>query len=329
MELIRGHYNLRPRHRGCVATIGNFDGLHLGHRAVLARLTGKARELGLPSTVITFEPHPQEFFMPMRRPARLTSFREKLEILVDSAVDRVLCLHFNRRLAEMPAEQFVTRILVDSLGVRSLSVGGDFRFGHRRAGDIGLLRGQAARHGFEVLVMDAVEQGGQRISSTRIRKLLQDGDLDAAASLLGRRYRLSGRIVSGDGLGRQLGFPTANIDLQRRAEAEEGSHCAPLSGVFAVEVFGIERDPLAGVANIGVRPTVGGKRCLLEVYLFDFDRDIYGRHVQVEFRARLRDELRFESLEALRERIAEDVRQARAYFDSAPAEESKNHNVRR
>lgn len=316
MELIRGHYNLRPRHRDCVATIGNFDGLHRGHQAVLGRLVDKARELGLPSTVVTFEPYPLEFFRPEQRPARLTSFREKLELLPASGVDRVLCLRFNARLAQMPAEAFVQRILVDGLAVNSLSVGDDFRFGHRRAGDITLLRDTGRQHGFDVEVMETLVEDGERVSSTRIRGLLDRGDLDGARQLLGRRYRLAGRIVTGDGRGRQLGFPTANVDLHRRAGFEDGSHCAPLSGVFAVEVHGLDAAPLPGVANIGVRPTVGGRRCLLEVHLFDFDRDIYGRHVQVEFRARLREEKRFESLQALCAQIDRDVAEARACFGS-------------
>ncbi len=332
MELIRGHYNLRPRHRGCVATIGNFDGLHRGHQAVLGRLVDKARESGLPSLVIIFEPHPQEFFNPQRRPARLTSFREKLEILSGTGVDRVLCLRFSRGLAQMPARDFIRDILVGALGVRSLSVGDDFRFGHRRIGDIALLRDEGARHGYEVVVMEALEHDGERISSTRIRALLQQGDLDGAERLLGRRYRLSGRVVKGDGRGRQFGFPTANVDLHRRAGPEYGNgggvRSAPLSGVFAVMVTGIGDESLPGVANVGVRPTVGGRRCLLEAHLFDFDRDIYGQHVRVEFRLRLRDEQRFESVDALRAQILDDAKRARAYFGLSPdTEGGRYHNV--
>jgi riboflavin kinase / FMN adenylyltransferase len=328
MELIRGHYNLRPRHRGCVATIGNFDGLHRGHRAVLDRLTARAHEFGLPSLVITFEPHPQEFFDPIRRLVRLTSFREKLEALLDTGVDRVLCLHFNRRLAQMPAQDFIRQLLVDALGVRSLSVGDDFRFGHRRAGDLALLREEGSRLGFETVVMETLVEDGLRISSTRIRELLQRGDLDGAERLLGRGFRLSGRVVKGDGRGRQIGFPTANVDLHRRAGTGDGSHCAPLSGVFAVEVSGLGARPLPGVANVGVRPTVGGGRCLLEVHLFDFDRDIYGHHVRVEFRLRLRDERRFESVDALRAQIHDDAQRARAYFDRSPVNEGgRNRHV--
>lgn len=315
MELIRGHYNLRPRHRGCVATIGNFDGLHLGHQAILARLVEKSGEYALPSTVVTFEPHPQEFFHPGDRPARLTSFREKLEVLAGLPIDRVLCLPFNRALAEMEAQAFIDRILAAALGVRCLAVGDDFRFGRRRQGDIGLLREAGGRLGFELLVMGALESGGERVSSTRIREALRSGDLAAARRLLGRPYRLAGLVVAGDGRGRRLGFPTANVHLQRRAYAHGAApHAAPLAGVFAVRVFGIADRPLEGVANIGTRPTVDGTKCLLEVHVFDFAGDLYGRHLQVEFHARLREERRFESLDALSRQIGEDVRAARSWF---------------
>jgi len=317
MELIRGHYNLRLRHRGCVATIGNFDGLHIGHRAILERLIEISTEMKLPSMVITFEPHPQEFFNPARRPPRLTSFREKIEVLARVPIDRVLCLHFNRALAEMSALDFIHKLLVDALGVRCLVVGGDFRFGHRRVGDVPLLRQEGERLGFEVIVMDAVEIDGRRISSTRIRDALQRGDLAEAERLLGRRYRLAGLVVAGDGRGRQIGFPTANVHLQRRAYARGATpHDAPLAGVFAVEVYGVQENALKGVANIGVRPTFGGQpRSVLEVHLLDFDGDLYGRHILVEFHTRLRDERRFDSPEALRQQIAKDVAEARAWFE--------------
>jgi len=266
--------------------------------------------------VITFEPHPQEFFNPARRPPRLTSFREKLEVLARIPIDRVLCLHFNRALADMPAADFIREILVEALGVHCLAVGGDFRFGHRRAGDIALLRREGERLGFEVVVMGPVEVDGERVSSTRIREALKRGDLAAAERLLGRRYGLAGLVVSGDGRGRQIGFPTANVHLQRRAYAGGAApHDAPLAGVFAVEVHGIGSTAVKGVANIGVRPTVGGSRSILEVHLLDFDGDLYGRHIQVEFHTRLREERRFESLEALRQQIAKDTEQARAWFE--------------
>jgi riboflavin kinase/FMN adenylyltransferase len=315
MELIRGHYNLRPRHRGCVATIGNFDGLHLGHQAILARLTDKAREYALPSTVITFEPHPQEYFHPGDRPARLTSFREKLEVLAGLPIDRVLCLPFNRGLADMPAASFIDRVLVGGLGLRCLIVGDDFRFGRQRQGDIVMLRAAGERHGFEVLVMEALVQEGGRISSTRIREALRRGDLPGAGRLLGRPYRLAGLVVAGDRRGRQLGFPTANVHLQRRAFARGAAlHPAPLAGVFAVQVYGVGPEPMPGVANIGTRPTVDGTKCVLEVHVLDFDGDLYGRHLQVEFHVRLREERRFPDVGALARQIAADAEAARAWF---------------
>lgn len=320
MELIRGHYNLRPRHRGCVATIGNFDGLHLGHQAILARLAEKAREFALPSTVITFEPHPQEYFNPGDRPARLTSFREKLEVLEGLPIDRVLCLPFNSGLAGMPAESFIDRVLVNGLGLRCLVVGDDFRFGRQRQGDIAMLRAAGKREGFEVLVMEALERDGGRISSTRIREELRRGDLPEAARLLGRPYRLAGLVVAGDQRGRELGFPTANVHLQRRAFARGAApHPAPLAGVFAVRVFGIGPEPMQGVANIGTRPTVDGTKCVLEVHVLDFQGDLYGRHLQVEFHVRLREERRFPDVGALARQIAADVEAARAWFSAGAA----------
>jgi len=322
MELIRGHYNLRPRHRGCVATIGNFDGLHLGHQAILARLADKAREYALPSTVITFEPHPQEYFHPGDRPTRLTSFREKLEVLAGLPIDRVLCLPFNRGLAEMHAASFIDRVLVGGLGIRYLVVGDDFRFGRQRQGDIAMLRAAGERNGFDVLAMEALEQEGGRISSTRIREALRRGDLPEAAHLLGRPYRLAGPVVSGDRRGRRLGFPTANVHLQRRAFARGAEpHPAPLAGVFAVQVYGIGPDPMPGVANIGTRPTVDGTRCVLEVHVFDFEGNLYGRHLQVEFHVRLREERRFPDVIALARQIAADAEAARDWFEgSAPGD---------
>lgn len=315
MQLMRGYRQRHLRRSGCVATIGNFDGIHLGHQAVLGQLAEKAAELGLPSVVITFEPHPQEFFRPDDAPMRLTGFREKMQTLRRYAVDHVLCLHFDRALAEMPARDFIHRVLIESLGVRCLVIGGDFRFGHRRQGDVAMLQSEGQQAGFQVLMMRAFEIGGERVSSTRIRAALQQGDLAAAEKLLGRFYRLSGRVVAGDRRGRQLGFPTANIHLNRRAFAQCGSRSAPVAGVFAVQVFGLDHEPLQGVANIGVRPTVDGTQCRLEVHILDFEGDIYGRHVQVEFLTKLRDEVRFESLEALKQQIRRDVVRARDFFE--------------
>ena len=306
MELIRGLHNLRERHHGCVATIGNYDGIHLGHQAVIGQLADEAARLGLPAVVITFEPQPMEYFVPDKVPARLTRFREKLEALRRFAVDRVLCLGFNRQLAAMSADEFIQRILVDGLGIRYLVVGDDFRFGKDRGGDFQTLVAAGETHGFQVVNMHTFVIEGERVSSTRIRQAMHLGDMQLAEQLLGRDYRMSGRVVHGAKLGRQLGFPTANIFLHRKA--------SPLQGIFVVEVYGLEGEPLPGVASLGTRPTVDGKRVLLEVYLLDFNRDIYGKHIQVSFLHKLRDEAKFESLEALKAKIAEDVQQTRDFF---------------
>jgi len=308
MQLIRGLHNLPVAQHGCVATIGNFDGVHLGHQAVIGQLGEEAGRLHLPSVLITFEPQPMEFFRPQQAPARLTRLREKLEALRRFHIDRLLCLSFNARLAQMPAEEFIRRVLVDGLGVKYLVVGDDFRFGKGRAGDFAMLQAAGREHGFAVVNMHTFLIEGARVSSTRVRAALERGDLAGAEQLLGRSYRMSGRVAHGSKLGRQLGFPTANIHLHRKA--------TPLQGIFVVEVFGIEGEPLPGVASLGTRPTVDGKTTILEVYLFDFDRDIYGAHLQVSFLHKLRDEVRYTTLEALKIQIAKDVDNAREFFQN-------------
>ncbi len=306
MQIIRGSYNLRPHHRRCVATIGNFDGVHLGHQAVLGQLAEKADALDLPLVVVTFEPQPEEYFRPDAAPPRLTRLREKVQALRRYAVDRLLVLRFDARFAAQEPQAFIDRVLVGGLGVRYLVIGDDFRFGKQRAGDFSMLRGAGREHGFEVVSMHTFGIDGERVSSTRVRTALGAGDLHAAEKLLGRPYRMSGRIAHGDRLGRTLGFPTANIHLHRKA--------TPLRGVFAVELYGIRGEPLPGVANLGSRPTAGGLRTLLEVHLFDFGDDIYGAHVHVEFLHKLRDERRFDSLTALKQQIQCDAAQARAFL---------------
>lgn len=306
MQFIRGLHNLRPEHRGCVATIGNFDGVHLGHQAVIGQLGEEAGRLHLPSVLITFEPQPMEYFRPQQAPARLTRLREKVQALRRFHVDRLLCLSFNRKLAGMAANDFIQRVLVDGLGIKYLVVGDDFRFGKDRAGDFALLQAAGREHGFAVVNMHTFLIDADRVSSTRVRGALNQGDLAAAERLLGRSYRMSGRVAHGEKLGRQLGFPTANIHVHRKA--------TPLQGIFVVEVFGIEGEPLPGVASLGTRPTVDGKTTILEVYLFDFDRDIYGAHLQVSFLHKLRDEVRYTTLDALKVQIAKDVENARNYF---------------
>lgn len=306
MELIRGLHNLRPRHQGCVATIGNFDGAHLGHQAVLGQLAEKAAELHLPTTVIIFEPHPQEFFQPDAAPPRLTRFREKVKALRRFSVDRVLCLRFDRKLAAMPAEQFIRRILVEGLGVQYLVIGDDFHFGRGREGNFAMLQAAGSGYGFQVVNMHTFTIDGERVSSTRIREALGRGDLNAAEKLLGRPYRMCGRVAHGDKRGRSIGFPTANVFLHRKT--------APIQGVFAVEVFGLDDEPVPGVANVGTRPTVDGTHSLLEIHLFDFNRDIYGRYVHVDFLCKLRDEKRFASFGELKEQILLDAQKAREFF---------------
>jgi len=306
MQIIRNLQNLKPHHHGCVATIGNFDGVHLGHQAVLGQLAEKADELNLPLTVVTFEPQPQEVFRPEQAPPRLTRFREKVQALRRYAVDRVLVLRFNKAFSRQSPDEFIQGLLVDGLGVKYLVIGDDFRFGKDRAGDFDMLKAAGKQHGFEVVNMHTFLLDGERVSSTGVRAALATSDLNAAGKLLGRTYRMSGRVAHGDKKGRTIGFPTANIHLHRIE--------TPLRGVFAVELFGIEGEPLPGVANLGTRPTVGGMRTLLEVHLFDFDGDIYGRHVHVDFLLKLRNERRFDSFAALTTQIMQDVAQARAYF---------------
>ena len=306
MELIRGIHNLRPRHRGCVATIGNFDGVHLGHQAVLGQLAEQAESMGLPMVVITFEPQPQEFFAPSEARPRLTRLREKYQALKRYSVDRVLCLRFDQRLASMPAEDFIDQVLVEGLDVKYLVVGDDFRFGRQRLGTFELLHQYGQQAGFPVVNMHTFSIDGERVSSTRVRDALEQGDLALAEKLLGRPYRMCGRVAHGDKRGRTIGFPTANIHLHRKT--------SPVQGVYAVEMFGIEGEPVKGVANVGNRPTVDGTRSLLEVHLFDFAADIYGQYVHVHFLHKIRTEMKFDSFERLKLQIQADEKRARAWF---------------
>ncbi len=303
-------------------TIGNFDGVHRGHRAMLKRLVEKTRELRLPCSVLTFEPHPREFFSPLTAPARLSRLREKLELLAEAGIHRTHVLRFGAQLAALAADRFVEEVLVRGLGVRWLLVGRDFRFGARRVGDFAALQAAAAGGGYEVEAMGDVLESGQRISSSGVRAALAAGDLACAARLLGRGYSMSGRVAHGEKLGRTLGFPTANIVLRRRP---------PVAGIFAVTAeleetregekragetrAGETRAVLRGVASVGRRPTVKDDAPpLLEVHLFDWSGDLYGRHLRVEFLHKLRDEAKYDGLEALRAAIARDAQQARDYF---------------
>lgn len=310
MQLVRDLHNLQPRHRGCVATIGNFDGVHRGHQAILGQLRARAQALGVPSCVVIFEPQPREFFTPAEAPPRLTRLREKLALLAQEGVDQVLCLPFNPRLREHSAEDFVQQILVQGLAVRHLEVGDDFRFGCDRAGDFAFLQQAGQVHGFSVEAATTLTLGQERVSSTAIRQALAAGDLAHAANLLGRDYALCGRVIHGQHLGRQLGAPTANIQLKRRRVA--------LSGVYTVSAE-VDGQRLAGVANIGLRPSVQGDGLPhLEVHLLNYQGDLYGRFMRVTFCHKLRDEQRFASLDALRQAIDSDIAAARAYWASTP-----------
>lgn len=309
MELVRGRHNLRPRHRGCAATVGNFDGVHLGHRALIGQLVERARALGVPACVVTFEPHPREFFAPERAPARLSRLRDKAAAIAALGADRLLVLRFDRALTAQEPEAFIDELLLAGLGARHVVVGDDFRFGRARRGDFALLAETGARRGFGVEQATSREVGGARVSSTRVRAALADGDLDEAARLLGGPYTMRGRVVHGDKLGRDLGYPTANIPLE--------GHPLPMTGVFAVLACDEHGRRLPGVANLGWRPTVAGKRPQLEVHAFDFDGDLYGAHLTVELHARLRPEERFDSLNLMVERMHEDARAARALLAAA------------
>ena len=289
-------------------TIGNFDGIHLGHRAMIDRLAAVARPQALPVAVLTFEPQPQEFFAPDQAPPRLTSLHEKLDILGECGVDRVYVCRFDYAFAQFTASDFVYRILRDGLGIHYLLVGDDFRFGARRSGDFSLLKVLAPACGFSVEAMASVVVAGERVSSTAIRKRLEQGDLAGACQLLGRPYSISGKVVAGDRLGAKIGYPTANVQLKRAK--------APIAGIFVVEVDGLATPGLPGVASLGVRPTVKERgRQVLEVHLFGFDANIYGRKISVRFLHKLREERKFGGIEALVAQMDEDAKQARQFFD--------------
>ena len=309
MELIRGRHNLKPRHRGCALTIGNFDGIHLGHQAVIAQLRARAADLDLPSCVVTFEPHPREFFDPASAPARLSRLRDKVEGIAALGIDRLLLLRFDAALAALEPQAFIEQLLVQGLGARDVVVGDDFRFGRARRGDYGWLQRAGREAGFAVDAADTRRLDGDRVSSTRVRHALAAGDLGYAARLLGGPYTIRGRVIHGQRLGRTLGFPTANIALDR--------YRLPLTGVFAVVAWDASGRRLPGVANLGWRPTVGGTRPLLEVHAFDFDGDLYGTHLRVQLHARLRPEERFDSVAAMTERMYEDAREARCLLAAA------------
>lgn len=301
---------LAPPH---AVTIGNFDGVHLGHQAILARLKAEARERGIAACVITFEPHPRELFSPHAAPTRLTSLREKCELLAEHGVQRIQVLRFNRAFAGLSPDEFIARVLVDGLNAKWVMIGEDFRFGAKRAGDFAYLKAAGERLGFEVHGMPTVKSGNGesavRVSSSTIREVLSAGDVERAQALLGRPYSISGRVVHGDKLGRVLGWPTANVEMRHNRP--------PLTGIYAVRVEGLGPKPLNAVASLGVRPTVTNSgQVRLEAYIFDFNEDIYGRHIRIDFLKKIRDEEKFSDLETLKAQIAKDADDARRFLES-------------
>jgi riboflavin kinase/FMN adenylyltransferase len=302
LELIRGLHNLRERHKGCVLTIGKFDGVHLGHKAVLSQVVNKAHELNLPSTVMVFEPQPEELFQPQHAPARLSTLRDKCVRLAKLGIDRLICVKFDRQFAQYSAEQFISELLVDKFGVKFLVVGDDFRFGQKRAGDFALLEEEGKRSNFEVVSTASYRLDDCRISSSVIRKLLADGLFSQAKAMLGRGFSIDGKVVHGEQNGRTIGFPTANLIMKRVK--------SPVEGVFTANVIH-NNTHYKGVANIGTRPTLNGKRVQLEVHLFDVDKDLYGQYISVELMHKIRHEIKFDSFDMLRKQIELDARQAR------------------
>lgn len=327
MKLVRGLRSLVSQNRalsfggaGCVATIGNFDGVHLGHKVIIEQVKDKAKQLGVPSVVVVFEPQPQEYFRKADAPARLMRFREKLVALRELNIDYLVCLAFNDDLHEMSASQFINQVLVGGLNIRHLVIGDDFRFGCDRTGDFSLLSRTGKElekqdQGFSVESTHTVELEDDRVSSTRIRNALDDNKFQLAGRLLGHPYTISGCIVHGRKLGRQLGVPTANVSLGRKVLV--------LNGVYAVEAELESGSIWQGVANIGVRPTVDGVQPSLEVHLFGFDGSIYGEHLKVVFRHKIRDEQKFANVDALKEQIFNDIEETKTYFDTLS---SRNKN---
>lgn len=307
MRLIRGLSHLEPFKKGCVLTVGNFDGLHLGHREVIKKLAARGEALGLPVVIMIFEPQPLEYFLKDNEPSRLMRLREKVLEFGKLPVDNLLIVKFNRQFADYDAEQFVDDILIKKLNVKHLVIGDDFHFGKARRGNFALLKEKGKVHGFSVEDTGSYQSAGLRVSSTLIRDALAAGDLAQAERLLGRSYSVCGRVVHGEKRGRTLGYPTANIKMFRKN--------TPINGVFAVTMTGIDNLEIIGVANVGTRPTIdGGSKVILETHLFDFDKEIYGRYVEVRFKQKIRDEIRFQSLEQLTAQIAKDVAETKKIF---------------
>ena len=306
MEFIRGQHNIASRHFGCVASVGNYDGIHPGHQAVIRSLVAKGRELELPVTIISFEPHPMEFFVPDAAPARLMSIRNKIEALKLLQVDRFCCLRFDHRLANTEAEEFVSNLLVGKLGVRYIKVGDDFRFGRNRRGNFDMLCTLGKRFGMQCEKTQSVRVGDVRVSSARIRESLAAGNLTYAKRLLADDYSLSGKVIRGDGNAARWGFATANIQTGIKKHA--------LSGIFTAHVEHPNGERTPAVASLGVRPTIGGSKQILETHLLDYSGDLYGQRLRVVFLKKLRDEVKFSSIETMCTQISQDILRTAEYF---------------
>lgn len=305
MDIIRGITSIKGQ-SPCVLSIGNFDGLHLGHQSIVNQLTKYASEIKLPAVILTFEPYPMEYFSPARAPSRLTDFRHKAERFREMSVERIICLQFNHALASIKAKEFVEQILISKLKIRGLIVGDDFRFGNNREGNIELLRELSNKHTFELIPAETIHYNGMRVSSSLVRGHLAIGDFDLVRELLGRPYQIDGTVIHGDKRGRELGYPTANLACNRVNY--------PLSGVYVVRIHGLNERIYDGVANIGTRPVFDGEKKLLEVNMFDFHEEIYGKRISVEFCKKLRDEQQFHTVDALCEQMAVDVKKSKDYF---------------
>ena len=295
----------------CALTIGNFDGVHRGHRALLDQLVAGARERGLVSSVLTFEPHPKEFFSPEQAPARILNLRDKLSALAGIGIDRVVVEHFNSAFARLSPEEFVSEIIVKRLNTKWILIGDDFCYGAKRAGNFASLKAAGGKFGFEVSSIQTILEDDERISSSALRSALSKGNMKQAEKLLGRPYGISGHVIHGQQLGRKLGFPTLNL-----AVANHLHHRKPATtGIFIAQVLGLSEKPLPAVASLGVRPTVEDEgRVLLETHIFDFEQDVYGKIITVELLEKIRDEAKYDDLDTLTNAIAQDAKQARNYF---------------
>ncbi|MDC0470098.1 bifunctional riboflavin kinase/FAD synthetase [Candidatus Pseudothioglobus singularis] len=304
MELIRGLHNLKKQ-PGCILTIGNFDGVHLGHQEILKKLVSKSKKMGLPSLVVSFSVTPETFFG--RPKARLSSFRDKHLFLESMGVDKHLLIRFNKAFSELSASSFINQILVQKIGVKHCFIGDDFRFGKGRLGDFSMLKAASHENNYTIEKLNSVLLDGLRVSSSAVRNFLTDGNFTGAENFLGRPFSISGKVAHGDKLGRTIGFPTANISIHRKL--------SPILGVYSVLVK-LKSQTYNGVCNVGKRPTLGGKKTLLEVFIFDFNEEIYGEYATVMFKQKCRDEKKFESFDELKKQIKKDVEKSRLFFQN-------------